>query len=97
MDRAGGAGGRAGLRDQRAHLGDRLAAASPARFEPDLARSLGALGTHLRTNGKLTVAAEAFREGIEILKPHAERLRKGPSAQLLSNLENGLRQTVTGL
>ena len=79
------------------HLGDRLAAASPARFEPDLARSLGALGTHLGTNGKITEAAEAFREGIEIVKPHAERFPNGRSAQLLSNLENGLRQTVTGL
>ncbi len=69
----------------------RLAAASPARYEPDLAMSLGALGTHLRAAREIREAKDAFREGAELVRPHAERFPEGPDARLLANLENDLR------
>ncbi len=69
----------------------RLAAASPARYEPDLAMSLGALGTHLREARKISEAKDAFREGVELVRRHAERFPEGPAARLLADLEDALR------
>ena len=69
----------------------RLERASPARYEPDLAMSLGALGAHLRKAGKLPEAAAAFREGADFVPPHAEQFSKGPAARLLANLERDLK------
>ena len=68
-----------------------LAAASPARYEPDLAMSLETLGTHLRKAQRIPEAKGAFREGAELVRPHAERFPEGPAARLLANLEDALR------
>ena len=69
----------------------RLTAASPARYAPDLARSLGALGRHLREAREIREAKDAFREGADLVRPHAEEFPEGPAARLLANLENSLR------
>ncbi|MBN2593666.1 MAG: hypothetical protein JXA81_09185 [Sedimentisphaerales bacterium] len=47
----------------------RLAKDRPDAFLPDLARSLGVLGTCLHAATQLHDAVEAFREGVQILKP----------------------------
>jgi len=69
----------------------RLAATSPARYEPDIAMSLGAYGRHLVAAGNLPEAVVAIREGADILRHYAEEFPKGPAAQLLANLENDLK------
>ena len=47
----------------------RLAKDRPDAFGPDLARSLGVLGTCLRGATRLRDAVEAFREGVQTLEP----------------------------
>ncbi len=69
----------------------RLAPASPARYEPDLARSLGALGRHLREAREIREAKDAFREGADLVRPHAEEFPEGPATRLLADLEDALR------
>ncbi len=64
---------------------------SPARYEPELATSLGALGMQLREARKIPEAKEAFREGAELVRPHAGRFPEGPDARLLAALEDQLR------
>ncbi|MHC4357022.1 MAG: tetratricopeptide repeat protein, partial [Planctomycetota bacterium] len=46
-----------------------LAKDRPDAFAPNLATSLGALGTCLHGAARLKEAVEAFREGVEVLKP----------------------------
>ncbi|MHC4168468.1 MAG: tetratricopeptide repeat protein, partial [Planctomycetota bacterium] len=47
----------------------RLAKDRPDAFAANLATSLGALGTCLHGAARLKEAVEAFREGVEVLKP----------------------------
>jgi hypothetical protein len=46
----------------------RLAAASPARYEPDLAESLNNLSNHLGVSGDPQGALDAIREAVEIYR-----------------------------
>ena len=64
---------------------ERLAAQRPDPFEPDLAMSLGALGSVHRANDNSNEALDSFRRGIEILKPHFLRLPQA-FARLMNNL-----------
>ncbi|MCH8809525.1 MAG: hypothetical protein IH993_06810 [Proteobacteria bacterium] len=68
-----------------------LAVASPARYEQDLAQSLGTLGTQLREARKFREAKDAFREGAGLARPHAAQFPGGPAARLLAAIENDLR------
>ena len=68
----------------------RLSRANPARFEPDLARSLGTLGRVLGKCEQYSEATAAFKEGVDIIRPFAEQSPHGPAARLLKALENDL-------
>jgi tetratricopeptide (TPR) repeat protein len=74
----------------------RLAAASPARFEPDLATSLGAMGSYLHADGQAAKARAAFEEGVRIVQPHAERYPEGPEDRLLANLRREIESLDAG-
>lgn len=50
-----------------------LTAAQPEAFTPDLAMSLGTLGSIAKTSGKAHEAYPAFREGVACLLPYFER------------------------
>ena len=67
---------------------------NPARFGPDLAMSIGAYGTLLRFQDRVEEAADAFRKGIALVRPHAERAPNGPYARLLQKLERDLDRTL---
>ena len=70
-----------------------LAESNPARYSPDLARSLGILGTILRGLGQRSEAAQAFDEGVEFLRPFAQKMPGSPYSGLLDALEGDLRRT----
>lgn len=57
-----------------------------------MATSLGAFGSHLQKAGKLSAAAAAFREGTDLVRPHAEKFPEGPATKLLVSLEHDLRE-----
>ncbi len=71
----------------------RLAKASPARFEPDLAKSLGTLGVVYRSNGKHADAIKALKEGTDLIRPYALKLPGSPFEALLKRLEDDLKRT----
>jgi tetratricopeptide (TPR) repeat protein len=65
----------------------RLAESRPDVFLPDLAMSLGALGTAYLTAEQYEAAAEAFAEGLALVTPFAER-----HPQAFGDLVRGLGQ-----
>lgn len=64
----------------------RLAAANPARFEPDLAMSLGALSINLVPSGDKVGALDAVEEGIELLRPYVQHPHSGETAKTYEGL-----------
>ena len=77
----------------------RLAAANPARFEPDLATSLNNLSNHLSDAGDGAAALEAIREAAEIRRrlAAANPARFEPDlATSLNNLSNRLSDAGDG-
>jgi len=74
----------------------RLAAASPARYEPDLAMSLNNLSNYLRETGDTPGALAAIREAVELRRrlAAASPARYEPDlAMSLNNLSNHLSET----
>ena len=71
----------------------RLAQASPARYEPELARSLGSLGIILRQAGTRRDAIAAFREGARLIESYARQYPAGPYSKLLDALERDIKGT----
>jgi len=63
---------------------------------PDLATSLGAMGSHLRAGGQAAKARAAFEEGVRIVLPHAGRYPDGPAGRLLANLRRDLESLDAG-
>ncbi len=74
-------------------LSRELARGNPARFNPDLASSLGSQGTILRKSGKVREALAAFQEGAELTRPYAEANPQSPIAKLHAGLMADLEQT----
>ena len=67
---------------------------NPARFAPDLAMSLGAYGSILRKQGMLKEAAEAFKEGKELVAPFAKEWPGSPSEKLFKDLSEEYEKTL---
>ena len=61
-----------------------LAAARPQAFTPDLATSLGALGTALQGVKRYEEAADAFGEGVRLLTPFFQQVPQAFSQLILS-------------
>ena len=74
----------------------RLRKSDLARYETDLARSMGSLGSILRKEGRIPEAVDAFQEGIGLIEPYAARYPDGPASRLLQGLQNHLRWTEGG-
>ena len=55
----------------------RLAAAYPARYEPELAQSLNNLSNRLAQSGRGEEALEASREAWDLIEPYARRSPDG--------------------
>lgn len=70
-----------------------LAQANPARFNSDLALSLGSLGTILRKSEKIREARAAFQEGADLTQPFAEAYPNSPIAKLHANLMADVQRT----
>jgi hypothetical protein len=71
----------------------RLAAANPARYEPDLARALGTMGLAFRLGNRHGDAARAFGEGADVARPHAMAQPHSPLTALLARLESNYRKS----
>ena len=69
----------------------RLAADNPARFEPDLARSLSVWGYVWHGMDERDRAISAYKESIELLRPYADQWPGSPHAQLLLQTEKDLK------
>ncbi|MBF0372546.1 MAG: hypothetical protein HQL39_03920, partial [Alphaproteobacteria bacterium] len=63
-----------------------------ARFEPDLANALWGLALRHREAGAADEAARVLREGIALMRPHAEAMPGGNWAQRLEAMEALLRE-----
>ena len=74
---------------------NRLAAANPARYEPDLATSYGALGTILLKSDKREEAVVAFSTGSNLIRPYAEPNPESPNARLLQHLLANIKRART--
>ena len=68
----------------------KLSEASPQRYLPDLARSLGNHGFILMKIKDYHKAEEVFSEGVVLIRPFAEKFPKSPFEKLLESLESDL-------
>ncbi len=75
----------------------RLAEANPARFEPDLARSLGAMGAVFLVMEKHSDAVDSFKNGVALIRPYAEQWPGSPHEELLEALERDLKAASNNL
>jgi tetratricopeptide (TPR) repeat protein len=71
----------------------KLSEASPQRYMPDLARSLGAHGFILMKIKDYHKAEEVFSEGVDLIRPFAEKFPKSPFKKLLKSLESDLERS----
>ena len=74
----------------------RLAASSPARYEPDLGRSLSVLSDQLEKAEDNDAALDATEEAIRLIRPYAERFPGTRSARLLEVMQSDLARLKGG-
>ncbi len=68
----------------------RLAAASPARYEPDLAKNLSVLSDRLEEQGQRDPAIEATEEALRLMRPYAVRYPDSAHGRLYEVMQGDL-------
>ena len=71
-----------------------LSEANPAAFAPDLARCLGVMGITLLRLDRVQDATDTFKQGVELIRPYAQKWPGGPHERLLTHLERELKKAL---
>ena len=74
----------------------RLAASSPARYEPDLARSISVMSDRLEEQGQTKAAIEATGEALRLMRPYAEGYPDSEHGRLFQVMQQDLERLTGG-